>query len=324
MKIILEKIKDSVRAEMETFEDKFKSFMKSKNSLINRVTYYVIRNKGKQMRPLLVFISAKMITEKITEKTYRSAFLIELLHTASLIHDDVVDESNKRRSFFTVNAIWKNKIAVLLGDYFLSKILIISVENEDYDLLKITSNAVKEMSEGEIFQLEKTKKLNITEEEYFKIIYQKTASLISACCESGAKSVTDNIDVIKKYKLLGEYIGISFQMKDDLFDYTNNNIGKPTGIDIKEKKMTLPLIYTLNNISKKEKEWLKKTIKNKNNRKNRKKIISLVDKTGGIEYTKKKMNEYRDKSLELLDEMESSVYKDSFKNLINYVVERKL
>lgn len=320
----IENIKKNIRNEIEIFEKKFKTITNSKNPLLNLISYYVIRNKGKQIRPILVFLSAKLINKEVTEKTYRGAGLIELIHTASLIHDDVIDNSNERRSLFSLNAIWRNKIAVLVGDYFLAKTLIISVENDDFDLLKITSIATKEMTEGEIFQLEKSRKLNINEDDYLKIIYQKTASLIIACCKIGAVSVTEDQEIINKIELFGEYLGMAFQMKDDLFDYTNDSIGKPTGIDIRERKMTLPLIYTLNNISEDQKKWIIKSIKKHNeDRDVRGQIIDLVFKTGGVLYTQNKMEEYVNKAMEVLSSFEENEYKKSLKELIRYVIERR-
>ncbi|MCL4134272.1 UNVERIFIED_CONTAM: hypothetical protein GTU68_051801 [Idotea baltica] len=231
--------------------------MLSKVPLLNRITYYIVRRKGKQMRPMFVFLVAKMVSNGgFDERTYRGASVVELIHTATLVHDDVVDDSNRRRGFFSINALWKNKIAVLVGDFLLSKGLLLSIDNEDFDLLKLISIAVREMSEGELLQIEKARKLDITEDIYFDIIRQKTATLIAACCGIGAASVGANQDTVQQMRKFGEYIGIAFQIKDDLFDYSEEKIGKPTGIDIKEQKMTLPLIYTLNNCTKKEKAWI--------------------------------------------------------------------
>ena len=244
--IRLEEIKKPIEKEIQEFEPRFRASMKSRVSLLDKIMHYIIKRKGKQMRPMFVFLSAKVFGQT-TDSTYRAAAMIELLHTATLVHDDVVDDANMRRGFFSINALWKNKIAVLVGDYLLSKGLLLAVENEEFDLLKIMSNSVKEMSEGELLQIEKARKLDITEAVYYDIIRQKTATLIASCCASGANSVGVSSETVEKMRLFGEYVGIAFQIKDDLFDYGSDGktIGKPTGIDIKEKKMTLPLIYTL-------------------------------------------------------------------------------
>jgi octaprenyl-diphosphate synthase len=248
-------IKQPIEYEMELFEKKFQLSMYSKVSLLNRITHYVVNRKGKQMRPMFVFLIAKIFNNgEVNDRTYRGASVIELIHTATLVHDDVVDESAKRRGFFSINALWKNKIAVLVGDFLLSKGLLLSIDNNDFDLLKIISTAVREMSEGELLQIEKARKLDITESIYFEIIRKKTATLIAACCEMGSQSVMASKAEVENMRQFGEYIGMAFQIKDDLFDYGTQKIGKPTGIDIKEQKMTLPLIYTLNNCSKKEKK----------------------------------------------------------------------
>src|SRR6478672_9832057 len=243
---ITSQIKQPIQQEMELFEKKFYESMSSKLALLNRITYYIVNRKGKQMRPMFVFLTAKMLSDgNVNERTYRGAAVIELIHTATLVHDDVVDDSNQRRGFFSINALWKNKIAVLVGDYLLSKGLLLSLDHNDFDLLKIVSNAVREMSEGELLQIEKARRLDISEEVYFEIIRQKTASLIASCCAVGAASVNASPEIIEKARLFGEKVGIAFQIKDDLFDYGTAEIGKPVGIDIKEKKMTLPLIYAL-------------------------------------------------------------------------------
>ena len=247
---ITEQIKQPIAFEMDLFEQKFRLSMSSKVALLNRITYYIVNRKGKQMRPMFVFLVAKMVANgEISERTYRGASVIELIHTATLVHDDVVDDSNKRRGFFSINALWKNKIAVLIGDFLLSKGLLLSIDNNDFDLLKIISVAVREMSEGELLQIEKARKLDITEEVYYEIIRQKTATLIAACCSLGAASVKPNSVEVETMRKFGELIGMAFQIKDDLFDYGSKSIGKPIGIDIKEQKMTLPLIYVLNNLS---------------------------------------------------------------------------
>lgn len=322
----VELIKLPIKKEMELFEKKFKDAMLSKVPLLNRITYYIIRRKGKQMRPMFVFLVAKMVSNGgFDERTYRGASVVELIHTATLVHDDIVDDSNRRRGFFSINALWKNKIAVLVGDFLLSKGLLLSIDNEDFDLLKLISIAVREMSEGELLQIEKARKLDITETVYFDIIRQKTATLIAACCGIGAASVSAKNDIVQQMRKFGEYIGIAFQIKDDLFDYTDAKIGKPTGIDIKEQKMTLPLIHVLNKCSKKEKAWLINSIKKYNKDKRRvKEVISFVKENGGIEYTISKMNKYKNKALAILDAYPESPYKNSLLLMIDYVVERKI
>jgi len=322
----VELIKLPIKKEMELFEKKFKDAMLSKVPLLNRITYYIIRRKGKQMRPMFVFLVAKMVSNGgFEERTYRGASVVELIHTATLVHDDIVDDSNRRRGFFSINALWKNKIAVLVGDFLLSKGLLLSIDNEDFDLLKLISIAVREMSEGELLQIEKARKLDITETVYFNIIRQKTATLIAACCGIGAASVSAKNDTVQQMRKFGEYIGIAFQIKDDLFDYTDAKIGKPTGIDIKEQKMTLPLIHVLNKCSKKEKAWLINSIKKYNKDKRRvKEVISFVKENGGIGYTISQMNKYKNKALAILDAYPESPYKKSLLLMIDYVVERKI
>ncbi|WP_440120832.1 polyprenyl synthetase family protein [Tenacibaculum sp. Ill] len=322
----VEQIKLPIAKEMELFETKFKDSMLSKVPLLNRITYYIVRRKGKQMRPMFVFLVAKMVSNGgFDERTYRGASVVELIHTATLVHDDVVDDSNRRRGFFSINALWKNKIAVLVGDYLLSKGLLLSIDNEDFDLLKLISIAVREMSEGELLQIEKARKLDITEEVYFEIIRQKTATLIAACCGIGAASVGANNETVQQMRKFGEYIGIAFQIKDDLFDYTEDKIGKPTGIDIKEQKMTLPLIYTLNTCSPKEKSWLINSVKKHNKNKKRvKEVIAFVKENGGLEYTTAKMHDYKNKALAILNNYPDSEYKSSLLQMIDYVVERKI
>lgn len=310
---------------MAAFEDKFKEAMSTMVPLLNRITYYIVRRKGKQMRPMFVFLIAKMVSNgKFTEKTYRGAAVIELIHTATLVHDDVVDDSNKRRGFFSINALWKNKIAVLVGDFLLSKGLLLSIDHDDFDVLKLISIAVREMSEGELLQIEKARRLDITEDVYFEIIRKKTATLIAACCGIGATSVGANQAEVDKMRLFGEYIGVAFQIKDDLFDYSEAQIGKPTGIDIKEQKMTLPLIHTLNNCDTKERKWIINSVKNHNKDKKRvKEVIQFVKDNGGLEYTTNKMHEYKNKALTILNSYPKSEYKESLLTMIDYVVERK-
>lgn len=279
------------------------------------------------MRPMFVFLVAKMIGKgQVNERTYRGASVIELIHTATLVHDDVVDDSNKRRGFFSINALWKNKIAVLVGDYLLSKGLLLSIDNNDFDLLKIISVAVREMSEGELLQIEKARRLDITEEVYYEIIRQKTATLIAACCAMGACSVApQNSEIIEKMRLFGEYVGMAFQIKDDLFDYTEDAIGKPTGIDIKEQKMTLPLIYVLNTSSEKDKNWLINSVKKYNKDKKRvKEVIAFVKENQGLKYAEQKMLEYQQKALDILNEFPDSPYKKSLLQIVDYVISRNI
>ncbi|HMB99821.1 MAG TPA: polyprenyl synthetase family protein [Flavobacteriaceae bacterium] len=322
---IVEQIKQPIAFEMELFEQKFQLSMSSKVALLNRITHYIVNRKGKQMRPMFVFLVAKMVSNgEISERTYRGASVIELIHTATLVHDDVVDDSNRRRGFFSINALWKNKIAVLIGDYLLSKGLLLSIDNNDFDLLKIISIAVREMSEGELLQIEKARKLDITEEVYYDIIRQKTATLIAACCSLGAASVKPNSSEIETMRKFGELIGMAFQIKDDLFDYGETQIGKPTGIDIKEQKMTLPLIHVLNNASKKDKSWLINSIKKNNKDSKRvKEVIAFVKNNGGLEYAIKKMKEYQNKALQILQKYPESDYKNSLELMVNYVIDRK-
>ncbi len=310
---------------MELFESKFRDSMTSKVALLNRITHYIVNRKGKQMRPMFVFLTAKLLNDgEVNERTYRGASVIELIHTATLVHDDVVDESNKRRGFFSINALWKNKIAVLVGDYLLSKGLLLSIDNEDFDLLKIISVAVREMSEGELLQIEKARRLDITEDVYYDIIRQKTATLIAACCSLGACSVKPESEDVETFRKFGELCGMAFQIKDDLFDYGTKQIGKPTGIDIKEQKMTLPLIYALNHCTKKEKSWTINSIKNHNKDKKRvKEVIAFVKEKGGLDYAVTKMLQYRDEALELLSTYPDSEYKSALELMVNYVVDRK-
>ena len=318
-------IKQPIEFEMELFEKKFQLAMSSKVSLLNRITHYVANRKGKQMRPMFVFLIAKMVNNgEVNERTYRGASVIELIHTATLVHDDVIDESYKRRGFFSINALWKNKIAVLVGDYLLSKGLLLSIDNGDFDLLKIISIAVREMSEGELLQIEKARKLDITETVYYEIIRKKTATLIAACCAMGAQSVSTTQEEVNQMRTFGELIGMAFQIKDDLFDYGKEKIGKPIGIDIKEQKITLPLIYTLNNCSDKEKSWLINSIKNHNKDKKRvKEIIQFVKEKQGLSYAENKMKEYQKNALNLLKKYPDSSYKKSLQLMVNDVIDRK-
>jgi len=311
-----------ISTEMSEFEGRFRESMRSKVPMLNKVTHYIIKRKGKQMRPMFIFLTAKMLGE-VNDKSYDAATLVELLHTATLVHDDVVDDANERRGFFSINALWKNKIAVLVGDYMLSKVLLLSIENKNTKMLEVVARAVREMSEGELLQIEKARKLDITEEVYFEVIQKKTASLIATCCEVGAISV-NRLDVSEKMRDFGVAIGIAFQIKDDIFDYGEpDNIGKPTGLDIRERKMTLPLIYVLNNSSKKVKKELINIVKNHNeNPKRVKQAVQLVIDNGGIEYAHKIMLEYKEKALSLISEIPDSASKQSLLGLIEYTTNR--
>jgi len=316
-------IKNIIGEELNTFEKKFAESVKSQTPLLDRIMKYIIKRKGKQLRPMFVFLSAKL-HGPINESTYRAAALVELLHTATLVHDDVVDESLERRGFFSVNAIWKNKIAVLVGDYLLSKGLLLSTDNNDFEHLRILSEAVKQMSEGELLQIEKARNLNLKEDIYFEIIRNKTASLLSSACSVGAWSTSKDAVIGNKMKLFGEKVGIAFQIKDDLFDYGKEDIGKPTGNDIKEKKLTLPLIYTLNNISSSKKRELIYIIKNENKKIEKVRyVIDTVVETGGINYAAEKMNFYRDEALSILHEFEDNEVRKALEELVRYTTDRK-
>lgn len=322
---IVEQIKQPIQGEMKLFEKKFYESMQSKVPLLDKVTRFIVTTKGKQMRPMFVFLTAKLVGE-VNDKTYRAASMIELIHTATLVHDDVVDESFKRRNFFSINALWKNKIAVLVGDYLLSKSVLLSTDHKDYDLLAVISRTIREMSEGELLQLEKARKLDITEEVYYEIIRQKTATLIAACCEAGVLSNSPDEQLAEKMKRFGTYTGMAFQIKDDLFDYLSSNIiGKPVGIDIKEQKMTLPLIYTLKNTNETDRKRYFETIKRYNNHPKRvKELIEYVKKFGGLDYAIGVMKEYQEKAKAILNEFPDSEAKKSLHLMLNYVIERKL
>ncbi|MDG2153210.1 MAG: polyprenyl synthetase family protein [Crocinitomicaceae bacterium] len=319
----VEEIMKPVKSELNQFESHFEDALKSNVPLLDKVTHYIVKRKGKQMRPLFVFLSAKMLGE-INEKTYSAASLVELLHTATLVHDDVVDDANERRGFFSVNALWKNKIAVLVGDYMLSKILLLSLEKDNTDLLGVVARSVKEMSEGELLQIEKSRTLDITEKEYFDVIRKKTASLISTCCEAGAISV-NSAEARENMKIFGEKVGLAFQIKDDIFDYgAPNNIGKPTGIDIREQKLTLPLIYVLRNSPAKIQKELKKIIKNRNEEsKMIKRATDLVIEHGGIDYAFERMNELAEEAKNLLNRYPESDAKSALIDLVNYTINRE-
>lgn len=322
--ITLDQIKAPISDHIDAFEKHFRSSMKSPVPLLDTITRYIIKRKGKQMRPMFVFLSAKVCGE-VTESTFRAASLIELLHTATLIHDDVVDDSNERRGFFSLNALWKNKIAVLVGDFLLSKGLLLALDHDEFQLLKIVSNATREMSEGELLQIEKARKLDIEESIYFEIIRKKTASLIASCCASGAKSAGSSDEIIKRMHQFGEYVGIAFQIKDDLFDYEKNlNTGKPNGIDIKEKKMTLPLIYMLNNSTWTEKRRAMNIVRNHNNDPEKvNELIQKVNESKGIEYATQKMKEYQAKAFEILYTFPESPSRCSLEQLVMFTTERK-
>lgn len=296
--------------------------MRSSVPLLDTIMTYIVKRKGKQIRPIFVFFSAKLFNG-INESTHRAASLVELLHTATLVHDDVVDDSDERRGFFSINALWKNKIAVLVGDYLLSRGLLLSVQNKDYHLLEIVSNAVREMSEGELLQIEKTRNLNLSEEVYYDIIRKKTASLIASCCAIGAASAGASEEQIEKMRLFGEKIGIAFQMKDDLLDYGDEDIGKPRGIDLKEKKLTLPIIYTLNQADPATKSKMINTIKNHHN--NKKKVSEVVDYVNahqGIAYTKDAMNRFKQEALDILESLPENPYKPNVKELVEFIIDR--
>ena len=320
----VEEIKRPINEEMKLFEQKFYESMQSKVPLLDKVTRFIVTTKGKQMRPMFVFLCAKLIGD-VNEKTYRGASMIELIHTATLVHDDVVDESFKRRNFFSINALWKNKIAVLVGDFLLSKAVLLSTDHKDYDLLAVISRTIREMSEGELLQLEKARKLDITEDVYYEIIRQKTATLIAACCEIGALSNDADEDLAKKMMQFGTYTGMAFQIKDDLFDYLSSNvIGKPVGIDIKEQKMTLPLIHTLEIANEKDKKYYFNTIKRYNNDQKRvKELINFVKTSGGLEYAIRIMKDFQQKAKDILNEFPDSEAKKSLLIMLDYVIERK-
>lgn len=319
----MKQVQNVIGTELSLFEKKFSDSVKGSNQLLDRIMKFIIKRKGKQMRPMFVFLSAK-IAGDINESTYRAASLIELLHTATLVHDDVVDNSMKRRNFFSINALWKNKIAVLVGDYLLSKGLLLSIDNGDYKILQLTSRAVKEMSEGELMQMEKARKLDIDEKVYFEIIRAKTASLLAAACASGAYSATTDEATAEKFRLFGEKVGIAFQIKDDLFDYGQDNIGKPTGIDIKEKKMTLPLIYALNNADRADRSRIIYTVKNNStDREKVNEVINYVQRSGGIQYAQEKMMQHKSDALDILNTFPDSPAMSAMKELVDYVIDRK-
>ncbi len=319
----LDSIKAPVAREMEEFEHKFRSSMKTRVLLLDKIMTYIVKRKGKQIRPLFVFLSAGACGT-INESTYRGASLIELLHTATLVHDDVVDDSNYRRGFFSVNALWKNKIAVLVGDFLLSKGLALSMNNKDYTLLSIANDAVTEMSEGELLQMEKARQLDIMEDVYYEIIRKKTASLIASCCAIGASSSGATEQAVSRMKEFGQHVGMAFQIKDDLFDYGEDEIGKPVGIDIKEKKMTLPLIYALSKSSWLQKRKIIGIVRNKSEDSNSvKEVIEFVKKSDGIAYANGIMEQYYQKAIAILDELPNSTYKTSLADLVRFTIDRR-
>ncbi len=319
----LNTIRRPIEQDLNIFEDKFKSSMKSTVPLLDRITHYIYKSKGKQMRPMFVFFSAKLCGG-ISESTHRAAALVELLHTATLVHDDVVDDAYERRGFLSINAVWKNKIAVLVGDFLLAKGLLLSVENNEHRVLKIVSDAVQQMSEGELLQIEKVRRLDIVESVYYDIIRQKTASLIASCCASGAASANASDEVVEKMRLFGEYIGMAFQIKDDLLDFGYDDIGKPKGIDIKEKKITLPLIYSLNNADSKKKKYIINLVKNHNEEANAvQEIIDFVRNSGGLTYAEEKMLDFQQKAFDLLNDFPEDESRLSLEELVKFTTERK-
>ena len=312
---------------MDAFEKKFLEVMSSGVPLLDRVLYYIVRRKGKQMRPMFVFLTAKMLAgdRPLTDSTYRAASLIELGHTASLVHDDVVDESDKRRNFFSINAVWKNKIAVLVGDYMLTQALTLAVDYGEFDMLREVGHTAKQMSEGELLQIEKARRLNITEESYYEVIRGKTASLIAACTAVGAISVGSDKETVDRLRRLGLLCGMAFQIKDDLFDYTEEKIGKPTGIDIRERKMTLPLIYVLNKVDKDRRKWMINIVKRHNKDKKRvRELIGFVKEEGGLAYAEAKMNQFKDEAMEILSAYPDNQPKRSLEEMVRYCTERKI
>lgn len=318
----LEEIKKPIAAELDIFERRFKESMRSSVPLLDRITHYIVKRKGKQMRPMFVFFAAGTCGG-INDSTHRGAALVELVHTATLVHDDVVDNSYQRRGFFSVNALWKNKIAVLVGDFLLSKGLSLSVKNQDFEFLRILNEAVTEMSEGELLQMEKARRLDINESVYFEVIRQKTASLIASCCACGAASSNASDEIIKKMHAFGEKVGIAFQIKDDLFDFGFDDVGKPLGIDIKEKKLTLPLIYALNNTNREKKRYIINLVKNHNeDQKKVAEVIDFVRSSGGLDYAKERMLAYQTEAFEILKTFPDSQYKIGLEQLVRFTTER--
>ena len=319
----LDTIKGPIDQDLIRFEKHFKEAMRSHVPLLDKITYYIVQRKGKQVRPMFVFLSAKLCGD-IQDSTYNAASLVELLHTATLVHDDVVDDAYERRGFFSINALWKNKIAVLVGDYLLSQGLLLAIRGGEFQILEIVSNAVKEMSEGELLQIEKARRLDISEAVYYDIIRQKTASLIAAACSAGAASATDDTEQIERMRQFGEKIGIAFQIRDDLFDFGTDDVGKPLGIDIKEKKMTLPLIFALNQATRSDKKRIINIIKRHNQKADKvKEVIEFVRASGGLEYAQRAMGDYKDEAFQLLHRFPESPSRTSLEQLVNFVTDRK-
>lgn len=313
----------TIEKELRDFEAKFKDAVRSKVPMLDRIMRYIVNRKGKQLRPMFVFLSAKL-GGQVNDSTYRAASLVEILHTATLVHDDVVDDSLERRGYFSVYALWKNKISVLVGDYLLAKGLLLSLDNDDFRILKILSEAVRKMSEGELLQIEKARTLNITEEIYYEIIRNKTASLLASACSAGIWSTSNDDVLAEKMKIFGEKVGMAFQIKDDLFDYFNDNTGKPSGNDIKEKKLTLPLIYTLNTVDRETNRKIIYIVKNQN--KDSKKVnyvTELVKATGGIDYAIRKMDEFKKEGMDILHQFPETEVRKELEGLVNYVTDRK-
>ena len=318
----IDEIKRPIAADIDAFEERFKSSMQSSVPLLDRITHYIVKRKGKQIRPMFVFFSAS-ICGGITDATHRGAALVELLHTATLVHDDVVDNSYQRRGFFSINALWKNKIAVLVGDFLFSKGLLLSIENNDFKLLQIVSEAVKQMSEGELLQVEKVRRMDVGEPIDYEVIRQKTASLIASCCACGAASAGADEVTIEKMRSFGEKIGIAFQIKDDMFDFGTDDVGKPLGIDIKEKKVTLPLIYSLNNTPSSERKRIINLVKNHNDDpKKIEEIIRFVKQTGGLQYAETQMKKYQEEAFEILNTFPKSASRESLEQLVRFTTER--
>lgn len=319
----LDEIKKPIAAELDTFEGKFKASMQSSVPLLDRITHYIVKSKGKQIRPMFVFFSASLCGG-ITEATYRGAALVELLHTATLVHDDVVDNSYERRGYFSINALWKNKIAVLVGDFLLSKGLLLSINNDDFGLLKIVSEAVRQMSEGELLQIEKARRLDINEDIYYEVIRQKTASLIASCCACGAASAGADAATVEQMRLFGEKVGIAFQIKDDLFDFGTDDIGKPLGIDIKEKKITLPLIYALNKSGRSDRRRIINLVRNHNEEADKvSEIIDFVRKSGGMDYATRQMELYQEEAFNILNNLPEHSSREGLRQLVRFTTERK-
>ena len=318
----INEIKKPIAADIDAFEERFKSSMQSSVPLLDRITHYIVKRKGKQIRPMFVFFSAS-ICGGINESTHRGAALVELLHTATLVHDDVVDNSYQRRGFFSINALWKNKIAVLVGDFLLSKGLLLSINNNDFNLLRIVSEAVKQMSEGELLQVEKVRRMDVEEPVYYEVIRQKTASLIASCCACGAASAGADEETVEKLRQCGVKIGLAFQIKDDMFDFGTDDVGKPLGIDIKEKKVTLPLIYSLNNAPRSERKRIISLVKNHHDDpKKIAEIIKFVNETGGLQYAETQMKKYQEEAFQLLNTFPESESRFALEQLVRFTTER--